>query len=217
MLKIEDIDINNKEAITYLRSMMVQFLEKYKAYLVEIERKNKTRIDRLKEDWNKIDTPQEKATKQTVFNNIIFFIGSLISPAVTPSELFGKAKVDQNTIDEYNRLSQMHHGLIEVSRNAIEAAVESIMAISKALADINTKDESLIRLFVELNNQYEMNQEMQIVPFVDAMYACGYYNPETFNKIREKVEGTTDVKNSIIMIITEYMNRYGSDVMQKGR
>ena len=48
------------------------------------------------------------------------------------------------------------------------------------MSAISVNDEALIRLYVELNNEYE-NKKDDIYRFKlsDSMYQCEYYNPET--------------------------------------
>ncbi len=216
MIKIEDIDINNREAIAYLRNMLVQFLTKWREFQIDKDRKAKARIDRLNADMTKIQTPEEKAKKQTVFNNIVFFLGSLISPAVTPSEYFGKASTNQQDVEDYNNLMEMSSSLRRLSKQSCESALEIIVAIDKTLAGV-TNDEALLQFFVELSNAYEMCPNKSFLPIVDTMLKCGYFNQEAYSKVRSATDGTIDLYNEIIYIIDDCKTKMGIETMQKGR
>ena len=218
MLNVEDIDINNKEAIEFLRTALVQILEKQREYQIEWERRNKANIERMKEDLQKIQSPEDEATKQTIFNNIIFFIGSLVAPEITPSNLFGKEKVSEERQEYYNLLRSECQKFITIFGEKADANVETILAINKALSAISVNDEALIRLYVELNNEYE-NKKDDIYRFKlsDSMYQCEYYNPETYDKIRKFISVGKSNIESIINFINQYNATYGNAIKEKGR
>ena len=217
MLKRENIDVNNMEAINYLKNNFIQFLEKQREYLIEIERKNLNRINHIKDDWNKIKTPEEKAKTNTIFNNIIFFLGSLVAPEITPSELFGKAKEDPKSVEQYNNVKELGSQIVKGSRKLWESSRETIIAINKAMENIKNNDEALIELIDQIGKQYDIGKK-NAYPLIYGLVNCGYYD---INKLDTIIDYNPfvfkEVDNYFARLEHNYINLYGNNVIQKGR
>lgn len=91
MLTKDQIDLQNQEGVEFLRNGLVEILENARSTCSKEIREAKVRLSELNKKYDKLD-PNNMEKSRTILSNILFFIGSILSPATTPSEWFGKQK-----------------------------------------------------------------------------------------------------------------------------
>lgn len=116
MLTKEQIDLQNQDGIMFLRNGLVEILEKMCLKCKDEIPEVKKRLSDLQKEYDKLD-PAHMEISRTILSNILFFIGSIFAPAVTPSKWFGKQKISEERKNLAKKVRNLTLDFIDIEKS----------------------------------------------------------------------------------------------------
>lgn len=209
MLKMENIDINDQEGIGFLRRSFVEYYNKVNDHLLASSRDMKKSINELNGNLDRLD-PNRMEKSRTIISNILFFIGSIFKPEITPSEWFGKQKVNADEIKRLESTKNAASGLISVYSRCIKGYGYMVDAFNKLLTSIQASDDALIKFIYAVDKALNENKyTIDWFCFFHALTELGYLDYDDFYEyMKVMIPGGMDFQDGYPSICQKYLDMY---------
>ncbi len=149
--------------------------------------------------------------RRTVLSNILFFIGSIFAPAVTPSEWFGRQKISEDRRDLANKYRKLTLDFLSDESNLIRYNSDAIALIDGIITDIEKNDAALADLINEIGlRKKDKDRTMwQWISFLEAFVQCKYLTEEEYDHMWRYVLHSYGPMVDFVKLCDDYTIQYG--------